>query len=375
MEVQSTSRRCFSRVPTVFFYSSFPMSRIKEKKHPLLEARVLAQKAHRFGSLFGICSLLVAFAAMSPQVATAQFQGTETFSGPLSQAKWFPFTEGLGSISLSNQEFNFTSTQRFGEHEAGLSWVEDSVRNSQDWEFQVDVANSMKVTNSSLYSGVGIYVANANDERDLAFLEFYSTFFNDLGESVRGFTSGLQNNGVDVHEADTFELPFERGAVRVKFDSSERSLSFFYHTGETTEGYFWQFLSKYGVDGNDGSEGNANWLMSVNAEFDVGVYGLAQGTRSSIGQVTADNFTTEQPSLGLHEVDFEFESNIAASGDAVSLRWFSFEGLDYVVQSSNDLLTWSDMTTIVGTGRYAELEIPVNVPSAAVFYRIYSRLP
>lgn len=305
----------------------------------------------------------------------AQFVGQEEFSGQLSQAKWFPFVEGQGNISLSNQEFNFTTNSGFGNHEAGLSWVENSVRNSQDWEFQLDVKNTLNLTNSSHYSGVGIYVANARDERDLAYLEFYSTYFNEVGRPVRGFTAGLKNNGVNVHEADTFELPVEAGAVRVKFDSSERSLTFYFHEGSVTDGYFWQYLAKYGIDGDDGVEGDANWLMSFGAEFDVGLYGLVEGTRSSIGQVTADNFTTGSPSLGLHEVDFEFDSSVGAAGDTVELRWFSFDGLDYVVQSSSDLMIWSDMATASGTGTYTVLEVWANFPSTPRYYRIYSRLP
>jgi|TARA_B110000914_G_scaffold54021_1_gene46685 hypothetical protein len=335
----------------------------------------LRPRLHEAMKGFALFTKLVVVCLVLAPVAKAQFQGTEDFSRPLSQQKWFPFTEGRGSISLSNQEFNFTSTSSSGEHEAGLAWVSTSVTNSQDWEFQIDVENMMSVSNSSHYGSIGIYVANENDDNDLAYLEFYSAYFDTLGQSVNGFTAGLQNNGTTLHEGDTFELPFDIGALRAKYDSSERSLAFYFHTGSTAESYFWQILAKYGLNGSDGTEANTNWGMQFGAGFEVGLYGTATGNRSSVGQLTADNFTTKQPSLGLHVVEFELEASLNPAGDAVALSWFSFDGLEYVVQESNDLVSWTDMATISGTGDYSGLEAPLTTPAEPRFYRIYSRIP
>ena len=304
----------------------------------------------------------------------AQFTGNEDFSGPLSQSKWIPFTQGVGNISLSNQEYNFISSSTFGQHEAGLAWVNNPVRNSEDWEFQLDVGNALSVANSTRYAAVGIYVANNIDQQDVAYLEFYSSYFNELGKAVHGFTAGLKNNGVQLHEGDTFELPFNVGALRAKYLSSEHTVSFYFHTGSTTEGYFWQFLTKYGVDGSDGTEANANWLMPLHAEFDVGLYGAANGTRSFVGQLTADDFTAGGTALGLHEIDFELQASANTSGDSVDLSWFSFDGLNYVVQVSTDLVTWSDLTSVPGTGTYSEIEVPATSPEGQAFYRIYSQI-
>ena len=325
------------------------------------------------GILLGV-QLVMIFMMLAPP-AKAQFQGTESFSTTLSQQKWFPFVQGTGSISLSGQEFNFTSTSSFGEHEAGLAWVSTSVPNSQDWEFQLDVENMMSVSNSNRYGSIGIYVANENDANDLAYLEFYSAFFDSLGQSVHGFTAGLKNNGILLHEGDTFELPFDTGALRAKYDGSERSLVFYYHTGSTADGYFWQFLAKYGLNGSSGTEANANWGMPFGAGFEVGLYGAATGNRSLAGQLTADNFTTEQPALGLHEIDFELEASLNSTGNAVALTWFSFDGLEYVVQVSSDLVGWTDMASVPGTGNYSGLEVPLVTAAEHKFYRIYSRIP
>lgn len=319
--------------------------------------------------------LIVCLVSAMVPAAQAQFTGSEDFSSSLRLDKWFPFTEGSGSLSLSNQEFNFTSSSSFGNHEAGLAWVSNPVTNTEDWEFQIDVGNALSVPTASRYGAVGIYVANLNDENDLAYLEFYSSYFNDLGQSVHGFTTGLKNNGVTLHEGDTFELPYDTGALRAKFDRSEKSLSFFFHTGPATEGYFWQFLAKYGLDGNDGTEANTNWSMPFNAEFDVGLYGAVVATRSSVGQLTADNFTADGAPLGVHEVDFELEATISDGGDSANLRWFSFEGLDYVIQFSPDLVSWSNFSTVRGTGTYSEQEVPLTTPERPAYYRIYSRIP
>lgn len=308
-------------------------------------------------------------------IANAQFVGSETFAGTLRQDKWFPFTEGVGNISIWNQKFNFTTSSSRGNHEAGLAWIQTPVRYFEDWEFHLDVQNTLTVSHSSRYAAVGIYVANENDERDLAYLEFYATYFDNLRQSVRGFTAGLTTNGIQVHESDTFELPTDIGAVRAKFDSRERALTFYFHTGSTEDGYFWQYLAKYGLDGNDGKEANTNWLMPFNAEFDVGLYGTVVDSRSGLGQLTADNFSAGRTTLGLHEEDFEFTVSRNEKQDAVDLRWFSFDGLEYVVQESTDLIGWSDIATISGTGGYSDLEVPLATPVVATYYRVYSRIP
>jgi len=354
----------------IFFKSEAPRSMKNRMKNKMPLPRSIVTCV---GADFCV-KLFVAFVVLF-QTAVAQFMGSEDFSGAIGQDKWFPFTKGVGSISLSNQKFNFTSSSSTGEHEAGLAWINTPVRNSEDWEFQLDVGNALSVSNSSRYAGLGIYVANLNDENDLAYLEFYSTYFDELERSVHGFTSGLNNNGSGLHEGDTFELPFDIGALRAKYDSSERSLTFYFHTGSTADGYFWQFLAKYGLDGSDGTEANANWFMPLNAEFDVGLYGTVIGTRSAVGQLTADNFTTDRPLVGVHKVDFELEASVNATDDSIALSWFSFEGLDYVVQVSRDLETWSKVATVSGTGAYAGLEVPFTLSEKPAFYRIYSRIP
>ncbi len=73
--------------------------------------------------LFGCCAKPVVANVIIFQTATAQSTGPENFFGALGQDKWFPFTKGVGSISLSNQEFNFISSSSTGEHEAGLAWI------------------------------------------------------------------------------------------------------------------------------------------------------------------------------------------------------------------------------------------------------------
>jgi hypothetical protein len=318
---------------------------------------------------------IVAIAIALAPTAKAQFRGSEDFSRPLSLQKWFAYTKGSGRLFLSNQEFNFTSTSSIGGYVAGLPWVSTTVPNSQDWQFQLDVENMLSVSDSTRYASIGISVVNENDEPDLAYLEFYSSYFNVLGQSIHGFTSGLKNNGTGLHEGDTFEPPYNTGALRANYGRSERSLSFYFHTGSTSGGYFWQLLAKYGLDGNDGTTANTDWAMIQGAGFDVGLYGTATGSRPSVGQLTADNFTTANPGLGVHTIDFELEAPLTQAGDAMALSWFSFDGLEDIIQESHDLINWTELTSVPGTGAYSGLEVPLAASTAPAFDRIYLRIP
>jgi hypothetical protein len=60
-------------------------------------------------------------------------------------------------------------------------------------------------------------------------------------------------------------------------------------------------------------------------------------------------------------------SHLAAKDAAMRVRWGAMEGVTYEVQSSNDLLTWSNLASVQAEGGEASMVVPVT--SAQSFYR------
>ena len=163
---------------------------------------------------------------LSMPVLHGQLEGIDDFSdGRKDLEKWdADFVRGGGEISESGGRLEFTNTDSRGVNEAGWPWVFSTASYAEDWEFQCDVHNVVGAE-ASEFASVGIYVSSLDEERDLGFIEMYSAFFDEIGESVHGFSAGLENERGSQNEADSFELPVTRGAVRVRFDRSEKTLS------------------------------------------------------------------------------------------------------------------------------------------------------
>jgi hypothetical protein len=289
---------------------------------------------------------------LSMPVLHGQLEGIDDFSdGRKDLEKWdADFVRGGGEISESGGRLEFTNTDSRGVNEAGWPWVFSTASYAEDWEFQCDVHNVVGAE-ASEFASVGIYVSSLDEERDLGFIEMYSAFFDEIGESVHGFSAGLENERGSQNEADSFELPVTRGAVRVRFDRSEKTLSFFYHAGGTANGYAWLRLAQYGIDGDGGTDANDSWRLNERSEFDIGVYGFAENITVRKGELSIDHFTADgSEALAFPLVQLYVEE---ATAEALTIGWEAFESYTFEIQESTDFVDWKLVSEpLIGDGLY-----------------------
>ena len=146
----------------------------------------------RFCSLPIVLGILgVIFSTSSLQ---GQLEGFDEFSdGSKDTEKWDDdFIQGQGEVSEIGGRLEFSNSRANGNHEAGWPWVFSTAVYAEDWEFQCDVHNEVGVEPLQ-FASMGIYVASLDDENDLAFIEMYAAYFDEINESVHGFSAGLEH--------------------------------------------------------------------------------------------------------------------------------------------------------------------------------------
>ena len=310
---------------------------------------------------------------LSSSLLYGQLEGTDDFSdGRKNLEMWDEdFINGEGSLSESGGRLEFINSGSRGIHEAAWPWVYSTASYAEDWEFQCDVRNIVN-TDPTEFASVGIYVSSLDDERDLGFIEMYAAYFDEIGERVHGFSAGLESDRGNQNEADSFELPVTSGAVRIVFNRREKTLSFFYHSGETSNGYAWLRLAHYGIDGNGGADANDNWRLNERSEFDIGVYGYAENLSIRKGELSMDRFTADgSVSLSDPMVHLYVEE---VTSDAFILGWEAFESFSFEIQETTDFEAWNSVSApVVGDGLYQTIRFDRN--QERVFFRMLTTSP
>ena len=304
----------------------------------------------------------------------AQLTGRDEFNGPFKNTNYWDddFEKGSAEAYQKDGSFLLRSPASTGEHEAGWPWIQSSARYAEDWSFQVDLHNEVDVETASQFASIGVYVASLEDERNMAFIECYSTLFESGGERIHGFASGLVNAEGHVHEGDSLDLQSTAGAVQVRFDSKRKHLTLLYHSGDTTEGYAWRRLAQYGIAGDKGKEGTDHWQLRSSSELDIGIYGFAKNVAVVEGQLRLDNFTTTA-SPTLEQPPFEIYLESSATGGK-ELWWQAYDGFEYVTQHSLDLGDWNPSPApIMDMGDWQFISVFTN-PSNQ-FFRVLSTQP
>lgn len=310
---------------------------------------------------------------LSISLLQAQLEGFDDFSDGIKDSeKWDDdFVQGGGVVSERFGRLEFSNIRINGSHEAGWPWVFSTASYSEDWEFQCDLHNAVDVEPSQ-FASMGVYVASLDDERDLAFIEMYASFYEESNQSEHGFSAGLESGSGSLHEADSFELPITQGAVRVRFDHSNETFHFYYHAGDTSNGYAWLKLAEYGIAGSGGADANDDWRLNARSEFDIGVYGYAENVSIRAGELYLDHFTADGSQAQPHPEVVMYVEDFSTS--TMTVGWEAFEDYTFELQESIGLNEWkATPVKILGDGRYQTFQFERVNPSN--FFRVITTNP
>ena len=337
----------------------------------------IVSKCSKHGVFSRFCSLPIVLGILGVIFSTSslqgQLEGFDEFSdGSKDTEKWDDdFIQGQGKVSELSGRLEFSNSRANGNHEAGWPWVFSTAAYSEDWEFQSDLFNAVEVEPSQ-FASAGIYVASLEDERDLAFIEMYASYYDELNQSAHGFSAGLESGSGSLHEADSFELPIIQGAVRIRFDHLSQALHFYYHAGETSNGYAWLKIASYGIAGNGGDDSNDHWRLNSNSEFDIGIYGYAENISIRSGELSLDNFTADgSHALPNPEVMLYVED---VTTSTMTIGWEAFENYTFELQESVGFNQWKPTDLrILGDGLYQTFQLDRQHPSN--FFRVVTMQP
>lgn len=152
-----------------------------------------------------------------------------------------------------------------------------------DWEIQIDLHNSVTLTDNQQVTSFGIEIYCLKRPGKSVYAELYSSH---LGNPPQ--RSGFYAQASADVWADTGALPVVDGAVRISFDSTEKILTV-YCDNETADGYQWIEFGSFGIAGAGGSTGSVDWGLAEKDRLGLMVYGYSSNTAVSAGEMYADN--------------------------------------------------------------------------------------
>jgi hypothetical protein len=197
-------------------------------------------------------------------------------------------TDGNGELDETGGVLEYTASPATDDDFALRPWVASQFPYGADWEAQIDVFNSTEPVNDDEVTSYGLSIVDSMDFGNEIFIEIYASSLN--GPPARnGFYGELQDDNVFVNFVDTSDLAVEDGAVRIAFEAGEKVFTLFYDINPGN-GYDWQQFGSFGVDGNGGSDDNADWDMTSADRFEVSVYGFSASMVVGSDQMFGDNF-------------------------------------------------------------------------------------
>ena len=111
--------------------------------------------------------------------------------------------------------------------------------------------------------------------------------------SFKGF---IASRGEDIDGVHDVEIPKNTsvGAIQMAYDATTKVFHCYYDADGAANGYSWTEYASMGVNGSGGSQ-NVSWGLSGTAPFQIGLYGISEGTTISSSQLYADNFSATTP--------------------------------------------------------------------------------
>ena len=165
------------------------------------------------------------------------------------------------------------------------------LRASQDFTITGTFKNDAIPESSKELASVGIEFYQATDLRNrmaatlsVARLKgfFSRTVF---AQVVQG------SEPVDSRYTSDLRVPIET-TFKLSFDSGEKVFSVFYDRDES-EATEWAFVASFGIKGDGGADGNADWRMKNTEKFLVYVYGYSENMQIFEGDVEATALSVE----------------------------------------------------------------------------------
>ena len=191
----------------------------------------------------------------------ADLNGTDDFNdNSRDSTKWgADIVLGTCSIAETNQQLQLSTAAVGTNCVVFRPWILNTASSNLDWEIIATVNNNATpgLTNDQTCD-IGLAVGNSAAISDYVYVGLYAST---LGSPRlrRGFVSGLAVNTVDIAVADSLDMGVTGGAVRLLFNSGARVITSYYDVGGNGGGYIWVKLGSFGVAGNNGETGNANW--------------------------------------------------------------------------------------------------------------------
>lgn len=204
-------------------------------------------------------------------------------------------------------------------------------------------ASSGSWTLSSLEKGYYYVVAQANTGA----IEISDRVEFQLGERIANLTIPKQT----YHHSEDIVASFINGPANPK-----DWLGVYRQREEPGTG---ELLNYVYVDGRAGGD------VTVVEDLPIGDYYLALFTNDSYTEVS--NRVTFKVEPQIFKLD-SFQTN--SGTNTASLIWATEVGVDYTLQKSSNLTTWTDVETYAGTGASANMTTPVTPNEARCFFRV-----
>lgn len=244
--------------------------------------------SRRTTTLIALCCAGLVCGVMSPGTATAGISPlTDDFDDNVKDTtKWGEDTEiDKGRLTEVNQRLEFTGKSAAAFDEARRPWIQTHFPYTSDWEVQVDLANTTDPSGPGGYASCGIYIVQVAEEPEVLYGEL-AAVSDDVIE--RRFSAAITDGGGFEQVVDTEDLGLTIAALRISFNSGSKVITLFYDT-DPSDGYSWTEFASYGVDGNSGDDGNADWGMEDADQFYFELFGYGQDHKVLAGTQSLDN--------------------------------------------------------------------------------------
>jgi hypothetical protein len=166
---------------------------------------------------------------------------------------------------------------------------------NENWQVTLDVTNK---TGNNDDTGVGFWIFNADDTRDVIFFEFYG---NSTKRERKCASASFVNDGAYLtKELELKSQKITSGKLKVTFNRATKLFTFHFGTivpkasgkGSTVD---WQRMGTFSPTGI-GGDARANWQMNPGSgRFGIRLEGFAEGHLIDGGKATMDNFVLKAP--------------------------------------------------------------------------------